>query len=204
MQDPSLDLSPRTSTVVLHGFSPQYPNPPASPPPGAAVVLVGEARVIGPHWAHAPILGSVFFGTQVIWSTEMAYGMSHTLQISVVSLNSNSEASSYLHSLGLSKAAACLVLLAGPLSGLVVQPLAGAFADRTTSRYGRRKPFMLIGSLACAISMLVLSWAQELSSALNGVSPDVSPYFLVVTLFYRAKEEQYLLLPYHSILLISP
>lgn len=115
-----------------------------------------------------------------------------------------SAASSYLHSLGLSKSAACLVLLAGPLSGLVVQPLAGAFADRTTSRYGRRKPFMLIGSLACAISILVLSWAQELSSVLSGVSPDVRSYFLVVNVSHRAKEERLSLLPYHSILLILP
>ena len=115
-----------------------------------------------------------------------------------------SKASSYLHSLGLSKAAACLVLLAAPVSGLVVQPLAGAFADRTTSRYGRRKPFMLIGSLTCAISILVLTWARELSTVLSGVSPGVRSYFLVVSLFHRAKEKRLLLSSHHSILLILP
>jgi MFS family permease len=87
--------------------------------------------------------------------------------------NHKSEASPYLHSLGLGKAAASLVFMAGPLSGLVVQPLVGALADRTRSRYGRRRPFMLIGSMACAASMLVLSWARELSGVFGGVGLEI-------------------------------
>lgn len=84
MQDPSLGLSP--GTVVVPGSPSRDPNAQANPQPRAVVILVGEAHVIGPHWAHAPILGSVFFGTQVIWSTEMAYGMSGILQMSAVLL----------------------------------------------------------------------------------------------------------------------
>jgi len=174
------DLSHNRSSggIATLESSLQDPNAPASLQPRGGVTFVGEARVMGPTWAHAPILGGVFFGTQVIWSTEMAYGVSAMAPNLSDVTNCKSEASSYLHSLGLSKAAASMVLLAGPLSGLVVQPLAGAFADRTRSRYGRRRPFMLVGSLICAISMLVLSWAQELSTVFSGVSPDIRPIFL--------------------------
>ena len=109
-----------------------------------------------------PSLGVYFWYTgHMVHRNGLRY-VRHASDVSRVT-DDRSKASSYLHSLGLSKAAACLVLLAAPVSGLVVQPLAGAFADRTTSRYRRRKPFTLIGSLTCAISILVLSWARELS-----------------------------------------
>lgn len=204
MQDFSLNPSP--GGVEAHEPLLQDPNPPANPQSEAEVTLVGEAQVIGPSWAHAPILGTVFFGTQIIWSIEMAYGGSGPTMLQNFGhvTNCKLEASSYLHSLGLSKAAASMILLAAPLSGLVVQPLVGAFADRMKSRYGRRRPFMLIGSLTCAISMLVLSWAQALSSFFGGVSSDVRSDFLVVTMFHRVKEGRFSLLPYHSILLILP
>lgn len=76
---------------------------------------------------------------------------------------SRNAASPYLVGLGLSKAATSAVFLAGPISGLIVQPLVGALADGTTSRLGRRRPFMLGGTILCACSMLGLSWAREIS-----------------------------------------
>ena len=73
-------------------------------------------------------------------------------------------ASPYLLDLGLSKSWMSLVFMAGPLSGLLVQPLIGAFADRSRSRLGRRRPFMLVGCVICAIAMMLLGWTRELSS----------------------------------------
>jgi MFS family permease len=48
-----------------------------------------------------------------------------------------------------------LVLTAGALISLVASPIAGAFSDRTTSRLGRRRPWVLWPPLA-AIAVLVL------------------------------------------------
>src|SRR3954463_16412487 len=42
--------------------------------------------------------------------------------------------------------------LAGPVTGLVIQPLIGAISDRTWSpRWGRRRPFVTGGAILCAI-----------------------------------------------------
>ena len=38
--------------------------------------------------------------------------------------------------------------IAGPITGLIVQPIIGAISDKTWSpRWGRRKPFFLIGAI---------------------------------------------------------
>ena len=59
---------------------------------------------------------------------------------------------------GIDAAPALLGLLtgAGALFSTVVQPVAGRLSDRSTSRFGMRRPFMLIGVLVAAL-FLVLS-----------------------------------------------
>ena len=73
-------------------------------------------------------------------------------------------ASPYHLYLGLSKSWMSLVFMAGPVSGLVVQPLIGIFADRSRSSLGRRRPFMLAGAVICACAMMLLGWTREISS----------------------------------------
>ncbi len=49
-----------------------------------------------------------------------------------------------------------LLNLAGPITGLLIQPLIGALSDRTWSpRWGRRKPYFLIGAIGCAICLFL-------------------------------------------------
>jgi maltose/moltooligosaccharide transporter len=46
--------------------------------------------------------------------------------------------------------------LAGPITGLLIQPMIGALSDKTWSpRWGRRKPFFLIGALGCSICLFL-------------------------------------------------
>ena len=40
-----------------------------------------------------------------------------------------------------------MLWLAAPLTGLVVQPIIGAWSDRTWTSLGRRKPFFLVGAI---------------------------------------------------------
>lgn len=43
--------------------------------------------------------------------------------------------------------------IAGPLTGLIVQPIIGTLSDRTSSRWGRRTPYFLAGALMCALGL---------------------------------------------------
>ncbi|MDP5139035.1 MAG: MFS transporter, partial [Spirosomaceae bacterium] len=43
-----------------------------------------------------------------------------------------------------------LLHLAGPVTGLLVQPIIGALSDKTWHpRWGRRKPYFLVGAIMC-------------------------------------------------------
>ena len=68
----------------------------------------------------------------------------------------------YLLQLGLTKSRTSLVWIAGPLSGLIMQPVVGILADNSKSKWGRRRPFMLGGTLIVAICLLVLGWTSEI------------------------------------------
>ncbi|KAF3348897.1 hypothetical protein VD0002_g6968 [Verticillium dahliae] len=68
----------------------------------------------------------------------------------------------YLLNLGLTKSNTSLVWIAGPLSGLIVQPIVGVIADQSTSKWGRRRPFIVMGSMIAALSMIVLGFTQEI------------------------------------------
>lgn len=53
--------------------------------------------------------------------------------------------------------------LAGPVTGLLVQPIIGAMSDKTWSpRFGRRKPYFLIGALLCSVSLLLFPFSSSL------------------------------------------
>ena len=50
-----------------------------------------------------------------------------------------------------------LYWLAAPLTGLLVQPIIGYLSDRTWSpRWGRRRPFFLIGAVLASIALLIM------------------------------------------------
>lgn len=55
--------------------------------------------------------------------------------------------------------------IAGPLTGLIVQPLIGVMSDRTLSRWGRRTPYFLIGALMCSAGLLFMPFSQSLLMA---------------------------------------
>ena len=50
-----------------------------------------------------------------------------------------------------------------PLMGMIVQPLIGKYSDRTWCRMGRRKPYLLVGSIIAVIVMALLPNAGSLN-----------------------------------------
>ena len=53
--------------------------------------------------------------------------------------------------------------LAGPMTGLLVQPIIGAMSDKTWHpRFGRRKPYFMIGALLCSICLFFYPFSSSL------------------------------------------
>ncbi|KAB2053254.1 hypothetical protein ES319_A12G175000v1 [Gossypium barbadense] len=60
----------------------------------------------------------------------------------------------YIQTLGIGHTFSSFIWLCGPITGLVVQPCVGIWSDKCTSKYGRRRPFILAGSLMISVAML--------------------------------------------------
>lgn len=64
--------------------------------------------------------------------------------------------------LGADEAKMPLLWLAGPMTGLIIQPIVGAMSDRTNSRLGRRTPYFLIGAVICSLSLFAMPYSSAL------------------------------------------
>ena len=65
--------------------------------------------------------------------------------------------------LGAEEAELPLLWLAGPVTGLIVQPIIGAISDGTWSpKLGRRKPFFLIGALVASVSLIFMPYSSSI------------------------------------------
>ena len=61
-----------------------------------------------------------------------------------------------------------LLNLAGPMTGLLIQPLIGAMSDKTWSpRFGRRKPYFMIGALLCSLCLFLYPFSSTLWMAVG-------------------------------------
>ncbi len=67
--------------------------------------------------------------------------------------------------LGANEAALPVLSLAGPLTGLLVQPIIGAMSDRTNSRWGRRTPYFVAGAVLCSAGLLAMPFSASLLMA---------------------------------------
>ena len=56
-----------------------------------------------------------------------------------------------------------LLNLAGPVTGLIIQPIIGALSDKTWhSKFGRRKPYFFIGAIICSICLFFFPFSSAL------------------------------------------
>ena len=67
--------------------------------------------------------------------------------------------------LGAEEASLPILQLAGPLTGLIVQPIIGAMSDRTNSKWGRRTPYFIIGAIMCSLGLLFMPLSQSILMA---------------------------------------
>ncbi|KAH8817196.1 hypothetical protein F5884DRAFT_748665 [Xylogone sp. PMI_703] len=96
-------------------------------------------------------VGCTVWGMQLVWCTVFARGTAHLLSI------------------GIPNPATPLLWIAGPICGMIVQPIVGAMSDNIRPRFGhsRRKPFVLVGALATIFSMLGLASIEDIVSLIH-------------------------------------
>ncbi|KAJ3478840.1 hypothetical protein NLG97_g8470 [Lecanicillium saksenae] len=116
----------------------------------------GRSQVLDPSQAtksvwYLTLLTLGIGGLQIAWSVELSNG------------------SPYLLSLGLSKSLMALVWIAGPLTGTLVQPYIGILSDNCRIPWGKRKPFMVGGTIGTIFSLLFLSWVKEIMGGILSV-----------------------------------
>lgn len=60
-----------------------------------------------------------------------------------------------------------ILQLAGPITGLLIQPIIGAMSDRTQSRWGRRTPYFLIGAVLCSLGLFFMPLSSSILMAVS-------------------------------------
>lgn len=61
-----------------------------------------------------------------------------------------------------------LLNLAGPMTGLLIQPIIGALSDKTWHpRWGRRKPYFLVGAVFCSLCLFLFPFSSSLWMAVG-------------------------------------
>ncbi len=58
-----------------------------------------------------------------------------------------------------------LLWLAGPMTGLLVQPIIGSLSDRTWTWMGRRRPYFLVGAILSSLALWFMPDAPTLWAA---------------------------------------
>jgi len=90
-----------------------------------------------------------FLGVQFGWAIQIAYTTPIFLELGVP------------HSL------VSLIWIAGPISGLIVQPVVGAVSDSLRSKYGRRRPFIFFGAMFIVLGLALISNAVDIGRVLG-------------------------------------
>lgn len=72
-------------------------------------------------------------------------------------------------SLGASPLLFGLIWLAGPVTGMLVQPIIGAMSDATETPFGRRRPYLLAGALFASLALWAFPQSGEIAQFLSGL-----------------------------------
>ncbi|MCI4671294.1 MAG: MFS transporter [Bacteroidia bacterium] len=68
----------------------------------------------------------------------------------------NANASRILQTFGADVEHLSLFWLAAPLTGMIIQPIIGHYSDRTWTKLGRRRPFILVGAILASLALCLM------------------------------------------------
>jgi maltose/moltooligosaccharide transporter len=68
----------------------------------------------------------------------------------------NANVSRIFETLGASIDAIPILWIAAPVTGLIVQPIIGHMSDNTWTRFGRRRPYFLVGAILASVALFIM------------------------------------------------
>ena len=77
-----------------------------------------------------------------------------------------------------------LIWLAGPFTGIVVQPIIGALSDNTETPFGRRLPYLMGGAILGAIGLFALPNSEKIASLFGANAPWWSALFIAAIMIW--------------------
>ena len=102
------------------------------------------------HYPHTMLTGFGFMAVQIAWIIYNAY-------VPLI-LRENST----IANLAWSSTAVGIIMVIDNIFGVVFQPLFGRISDRTHTRFGKRKPFLMYGIPLCALLFIFIPRIQVL------------------------------------------
>lgn len=78
-----------------------------------------------------------------------------------------SQMSTFLESLGSVAALTALIWCAGPITGTLAQPILAAISDRTWTRLGSRRPYLLAGAILSSLCMVLMPNSMTIAKMLH-------------------------------------
>jgi nitrate/nitrite transporter NarK len=92
-------------------------------------------------------MSNAFFALLSLPSTAMGFALS--VQISALSWILSTKYGLAIHEIG-------IVWAAGPIAGIIAQPIVGAISDKLWFMGGRRRPWIVVGGTMAALMLLAL------------------------------------------------
>ncbi|XP_010213381.1 PREDICTED: proton-associated sugar transporter A [Tinamus guttatus] len=127
-----------------------HPSPPPPPNTPCPIDLI-DFGDLQPRRSFLELLfnGCILFGLEFSYAMETAYVTPLLLQM------------------GLPDQLYGMVWFISPILGFLLQPLLGAWSDRCTSRFGRRRPFILVLAIGALLGLSLMLNGRDIGSALS-------------------------------------
>jgi len=97
-------------------------------------------------------------------------------------------------SLGIAAAMAGMLVAISKIYDTIANPLTGIISDRTTSRWGRRRPYLFVGAFGCALAMILLFNVPHFEST-AATAVYMGGMLMFYATFYSLFRTPYLALP---------